>query len=261
MMSHQASKEWKAGRHWPLVFLCLVSGCAAAKHPVDKSLVQSSRAAEVSEHYQICCPDVVEVSVAGRSLGPRRVGPDGRIDLGPLGQLRAEGNTIPQVERAVAAATGVPPSGARVRIAEFNSQQVYVFGEVNGLQRAVPYRGQETVVELLRRAGGLAEGAEPEDVCIVRANVASGGRPEVFPVQLQDILSGKDSKTNLKVQPFDHVYIGETRQSCLMKCLPPCLRPLYQSLCGLKASQGRGDAEAQKRKDREIEGARVLRPL
>jgi protein involved in polysaccharide export with SLBB domain len=121
-----------------------------------------------------------------------------------------------------------------VRIAEFRSQQLFLVGQVVGLQRAVPYQGPETVLELLQRAGGITPGASPEDVDVVRSRLAEGKQPEVFHVDLRAIVLRHDAQTNLRLQPFDQVFVGESEESCLGKCMPPWLRPLYEAVCGLR---------------------------
>jgi hypothetical protein len=119
-------------------------------------------------------------------------------------------------------------------VAAYRSEQVFLFGEVSGAQRAVPYQGPETVLDLLQRVGGLGAGAAPGDVQVVRAHVADGGRPEVFQVDLEAILRKKDQETNVRLEPFDQVYVGSSRPCRLSSCVPPWLRPLYESVCGLR---------------------------
>jgi protein involved in polysaccharide export with SLBB domain len=92
---------------------------------------------------------------------------------------------------------------------------------VAGNERAVTYLGPERVTEFLRRTGGLTREAEPQQVHVVRANVAAGRRPEVFPVDLQAILNRGDAETDVVLQPYDQVYVGETRRSHWVKYLPP----------------------------------------
>jgi protein involved in polysaccharide export with SLBB domain len=118
-------------------------------------------------------------------------------------------------------------------VAEFNSQQIYLFGQVVGLQRAVAYQGPENVLDLLRRTGGITPGAAPNDVYVIRPRIDEDRPPEVFHINLGSILMDQDQHTNLRLQAFDQVYIGETRKANLEKCIPPCLRPLYKSVCGL----------------------------
>jgi polysaccharide export outer membrane protein len=190
----------------------------------------------VAECYTVHCPDVLEIRIPGRPelTGPHPVGPDGRIDLGSDDRLRVEGRTVPEVGRLVAREIGLPSDQVGVRVAAFNSQQVYLFGQGIGVQRAVAYQGPETVLDLLQRTGGIACGAAPNDIFLVRSHIPEDRQPEVFHINLQAILLNKDQRTNLRLQPFDQVYIGETRQASLTKCVPPCFRPLYKALCGLE---------------------------
>ena len=190
----------------------------------------------VVEHYLISCPDVIEFAVAGRPhfSGKFTVGLDGRINLGEYGKPRVEGHTIPDLTQLIAELTGTRPEDVRIRVADFNSQHLFLFGQVIGWQRTVPYRGQETVVDLLQRVGGITQGAAPEDVHVVRPHLGDGQRPEVFHVDLAAIVMKHDFRTNLRLLPSDQVYVGETRQARIEKCIPPWFRPLYQTLWGTR---------------------------
>jgi polysaccharide export outer membrane protein len=223
--------------------LCLAAGCALGQPHLDRALQADPEAGArqegVAECYTVHYPDVLEVRVAGRPTlsGRRPVGLDGRLDLGGGGPLRVEGRTAPDIARLVAGAAGVPPAQVQVRVAEFNSQLIYLSGQGVGLQRTVPYEGPETVLDLLRRTGGLVPGAAPDDVYVIRPHLAEDRQPEVFHIKLHDILVKKDAHTNLRLEPFDQVNIGETRPSSLEKCVPPCLRPVYAALWGLRQPQ------------------------
>jgi protein involved in polysaccharide export with SLBB domain len=217
--------------------LLSLGGCVHADRHVEKKLLADrgpqGGGVAVAESYLVACPDVLEVAVAGRpDLGWRSpVAPDGCADLGPLGRPRVEGKTVAGIARVLAEQTGVPPDQVSVRVAQFNSRQLYLFGQVAGLQRAVPYEGQETVLDLLQRVGGITAGAAPDDVFVVRSHIADGTRPEVFHVDLRAIVLKNDYHTNLRLQPYDQVHVGETHQAKVERCVPPCLRPLLQFLC------------------------------
>ena len=145
-----------------------------------------------------------------------------------------EGQTPEEVAATLAAAARVPPEAVHVRVAAFNSQQVYLFGEVIGLHRAVPYQGPETVLDLLQRVGGITPAAAPSDVYVIRSHVADGHDPEMFHIDLHAITANKDDSTNVRLQPFDQVYVGQSRQAVIDRCMPPWLRPAYQRLAGMK---------------------------
>ncbi len=214
---------------------CLyLSGCVAISQPrtpAEKNLAPDSGAAIreqcVLDHYQVGCPDVLTIDIASSPATKLRkpVGADGRIDLGKDARPRVEGRSPMQIAALVADELGAAPQAVRVQVAEYRSQQVFLFGKGVGGQRSVPYRGQETVLDLLRRTAGVNVELEPNDVYVVRAHIAEGGRPEVFAVQLQAIVNG-DQKTNLRLLPNDQIYVGETRQERLERALPPWLRTL-----------------------------------
>jgi protein involved in polysaccharide export with SLBB domain len=224
---------------WSGLSLCLLAGCALGHPHLDRALLADQGAAGrnegVAECYTVHCPDTLAVKLADRPdlAGPRPVGPDGRIDLGSAGRLRVEGLTVPEIGRLLAQEIGVARDQVEVRVAAFRSQQVYLFGQGIGVQRAVAYEGPETVLDLLHRTGGITRGAAPNDLYVVRSHIPDDRQPEVFHINLRAILLNQDQRTNLRLQPFDQVYIGETRQASLAKCVPPCLRPLYEALCGL----------------------------
>jgi protein involved in polysaccharide export with SLBB domain len=227
-----------------LVFLSFLSGCAGAQSHVDRALMAetgaSARNQGVAQRYKIGCPDVLDVAVSGRPDLSRRVavGPDGRIGFGRAGAALVEGRTPEEAAVRVAEDLGLPVQRVVVRVAEFKSREVYLSGPGIGIPRTVPYRGPETVLDVLQRMGGITPAAAPEQVYVVRSHIADGERPEVFHVDLRAIVMKNDDKTNVRLQPFDQVYVGETRQGKLDKCLPPWLRPLYQLIWGIREPAG-----------------------
>jgi len=256
----------------------LLVGCASGPPRFDQALLADQgtdvRNQGVVQAYRVFCPDVLEIRIAGRPdlSGWRAIDAEGRIDLGRLGRLRVEGHTAPQVVRLLSEETGIPPPQIQVRVTEYNSQQIYLFGQVMpnegrkikdeggrmqdesgpggsqssslihpssfnphpSSQRAVPYRGPETVLDLLQRVGGITPGAAPNDVHVIRSRLGDNKPPEVFHIDLRAIVINQDQSTNLRLQPFDQVFVGEAKRSSLEKCLPPCLRPVYEKLCGIR---------------------------
>jgi protein involved in polysaccharide export with SLBB domain len=222
--------------------LALAGGCATARPELARDLLADrdppGHRADVASYYTVHCPDVLTIDVAGpapwHDNAPVTI--DGRIVL-PRGlPLRVEGLTPPEIARAVARRLEVPPGLVNVSLAEYRSQQIYIYGEVNGRPRGVPYQGPETVVELLQRAGGIAPGAAADDIQVVRSHVADGTPPEVFQVDLDAILRKQDGATNVYLQPFDQVHVGQSRHSRLRPCFPCWFRPLYDALGGVEST-------------------------
>jgi protein involved in polysaccharide export with SLBB domain len=222
------------------MLLLLLAGCAGLRRPQDEDVKAQTRTPQTSyrqvEKYVVHCPDVLEISIPNHpeECGRFAIGPDGRINLGETGLLRVEGETPEEIALALARQESMPVSLVRVGVAEYNGQQIYLFGAVLGQHRAVPYEGPETVVELLRRIGGITPEAAPSDVHVIRAHIMEGGAPEVFHINLKAILLKKDETTNIRLQPFDEVYVGETRQATVGRSLPHWLRPVYEAIIRVK---------------------------
>lgn len=225
-------------QHLGLLGLLLLAGCCGPQKHIDRALLAEGGAAVrcegLPDQYRVSCPDVLDITVDSVPdiPTPQAIGPDGRLELGRLGRLRVEGKTVGDIASRVAAAAELPPSAVQVQVAEYNSQRIYLVGEGTGMKRAVAYRGPETVLDLLQRTGGIKPGAAPDEVFVVRSRVPEGIQPEVFHIKLVDILVKKDLKTNIPLEPFDQIFIGETKQACLGKHIPPFFRPFFRLAFG-----------------------------
>jgi protein involved in polysaccharide export with SLBB domain len=224
----------------------LLAGCATDRASVERSLLEADgagprRAEGVAEHYLLEWPDVLGVRMRLRPEmdGQYPIDPTGKISLGDYGHLRVEGRTLGEAVQVIAAETGQAPSDVEVRIAAYRSQYLLLSGQVIGWQRTVPYQGQETVLDLLHRIGGIAPGADLRDVYVVRTHLEESQRPEVFHVDLRAIVLKHDERTNLRLMPFDQIHVGESRPAQLERVVPPWLRPLYQVFWDILPGSGR----------------------
>lgn len=223
--------------------LGLLAGCAANHAQIEQAVLSSRPAPAhlhaVADEYHVRCPDVLRVDIdrLPQYSSVQRVGPDGRINLGDAGRPCVDGETVPQIVRTVAETVSVEPTHVHIAVAQYNSQYLYLIGQVAGLQRAVPYQGPETVLDLLHRVGGLTPAAAPRDIRVIRPHVAEGKAPEVFTIDLAAIALRNEADTNIILEPYDQVHIGQSRRSSFADCLPPWLRPIYQRACGMKRRQ------------------------
>jgi len=196
--------------------------------PVDQPIVSA-------EVYTLACPDVVEVIFTERpDLGQlAKINADGCVHIGATRSVCVEGDTTAEAAMRIADAVGLPGSRVVVQVVEFNSRQLFLFGPARGEQRAADYRGPETVLDLLKRTGGLAPEAAPDQIYVVRAQLGEGIPAEVLTVDLQAILEKNDQRTNVRVQPLDEIYVGEKPRSRIGKAVPTFLKPLYEGLVDL----------------------------
>jgi protein involved in polysaccharide export with SLBB domain len=192
--------------------LCVLVGCQTFHFPPIPPKPPDPPAADagpVAPDYPVCFPDVLEVDVAGRPdcSGPHLVYPDGRLDLGTVGEVFAEGCTAGEMTRRIADTVGVPAQQVRCRVAAARSRVVYVVGSGTTRPQAVAYRGAERATELLKRTGSLTAGAEP-DVRVIRRNVARGTAIEMFRIDVAAVRRG-NAQTDVVLQPNDEVHVAE----------------------------------------------------
>jgi protein involved in polysaccharide export with SLBB domain len=214
----------------------LLSGCLGNRQQIEQALIAyrppPAHLLQITSKYRARCPDLLQIDISGlpQHSGQQRIRPDGCIDLGDAGQPEIDGETLPEIVRTVAESVGVAAEQVHVSVAEHNSQYLYVFGQVAGSQRAVPYQGPESVLDLLHRLGGLQQGAAVGDITVIRPHVAEGKTPEAFHIDLAAIVLRKDQETNILLHPFDQVHIGRSQRASYRECLPPWLR----WVCGKK---------------------------
>src|SRR6516162_3376716 len=113
---------------WRVGFLAsalgLLAGCAVHRAQIDERILTSrptpDHLHDLAREYHAHCPDVVQVEVSHlpQYSGPRRIGTDGRIELGDSGRLRVEGETPGEMARLIAESLGVAPASVRVGISE-----------------------------------------------------------------------------------------------------------------------------------------------
>jgi polysaccharide export outer membrane protein len=85
------------------------------------------------------------------------------------------------------------------------TEQVRVVGEAEQ-PRAVPYRADMTVLDLMIAVGGLTRYASGNNTVLVRT---VGGRQQSYTVHLSDLLNDGDVSSNVALQPGDILIIPQ----------------------------------------------------
>src|SRR5262245_35897981 len=163
----------RAGLFLQALLCGLLAGCGLFRTQLDRELLHQKPTdpppERFAELYSVRFPYVLDVTVADRPelSGHRPLRVDGRIDLGEEDRLCVEGKTAPQIAQLIAQHVGVDPGTVQVRVQTYNSQRLFLHGEVNGDTRAVSYIGPESVLEMLQRTGGITSGAEVGDIQVI----------------------------------------------------------------------------------------------
>jgi polysaccharide export outer membrane protein len=230
----QRTLAWSGGKRGLFALLALVVGCACPGRPqIEDGLRPQTAPGAATRQYTLACPDVVQVQIhGGPALAAAVVEPDGCIALGAFGRVRIEGLPTTEAAERIATQADCCVNRVQVQVVAYRSRLVFLHGGTDA-PRPIDYRGPETVVELLRRAGGLDPGAAVDEVHVVRPHVAEGLTPEVFAIQLRAILDRHDSRTNIVLQPFDEIYVGELARARVARVVAPWLQPAFRAAWGL----------------------------
>src|SRR4051794_2573002 len=152
-----------------ILCLALAAGCASTSAQVETALLAdhnpAAHARDLDLHYRVRYPDVLAVRVDGRPdcSGPRPVRIDGRVWLTPQLGIQAGGQPLRNIAHAIARRLRLGDAAVHLQVAEYNSQPLYLVGEVGLKHPVVAYRGPETILDLLQRIGGVPPGGEVAD--------------------------------------------------------------------------------------------------
>jgi polysaccharide export outer membrane protein len=182
-------------------------------------------------------PDLLTIelleALPGRPIsGERLVRPDGTISLGFYGDIHVRGLTVSQVKEKVILHmrkhliddvlglvemdengkwTEIAPKDSMrvfVQISAYNSKIFFVKGDV-GSPGTFPVKGNETVLDVLTRAGGLTSTADRKNIRLVRPG--RGGKPaRVYPIDYEAIVEGGDREKNYQVFADDRIIVDRS---------------------------------------------------
>ena len=216
-----------------VALLVLTIGCATPGPRLADALKAMPEPTFANDRYMLACPDVVQVMIAGRPElnGAYPLSADGGIAFDTPRRPRLDGLSTRQAASAIAAALKLDASDVSVLVGSYRSRHVILTAA--GKQSAIEYRGPEKVSALLRRAGEFDAATDGKTVHLIRARADSDEPPQVFKVDLPAVLSGRDAATDVEVEPFDQLFLGELAWAKLQAAVPAWARPAYRALLGV----------------------------
>jgi len=155
----------------------LLTGCTSKMERL-KAFLREPRSPVAGTEYRVLPPDIVAI----RSLHipeinnvRQQVRPDGKVNLPLIGEVTVAGLTAQEIEAALtkAARDYYEQVDATVEVAAFNSQKIYVFGQVS---RPGPqaWTGTNSLLDLLAQAQPT-QLAWPERIRVVRGRPPTSG--------------------------------------------------------------------------------------
>jgi polysaccharide export outer membrane protein len=195
-----------------ILFSIMVSSYMVGCAPQMSSTVEAqTTAAEVTpidqEKYLLGPEDIVEVSVWKEPDMTRQlvVQPDGKIFYPLVGELRAAGKTVKQLQEEISKKLEkfVTDASVTVVLLKTLNYKVYVTGKVNKPGEFLLGR-PVTVLQAIAMAGGLTPFASPKNIKVVRK---VSGTDEIFNFDYKDVSKGMMLYQNIILQPGDVVVV------------------------------------------------------
>jgi polysaccharide export outer membrane protein len=131
---------------------------------------------------------------------------DGKISLPLAGEVQASGETPRQLEKVLASKlqSFIKEPEVTVIVAEVKSQKFNILGQV-ARPGTYPLTNASTVLDAIATAGGFRDFAKQKSIYVLRQN-PDGGQSRL-PFNYKDVIKGKNSAQNIKLQPRDTIVV------------------------------------------------------
>jgi len=158
------------------------------------------------EFYVIGAGDTLNINVWKEPTlsGSVKVRPDGYITLPLINEVQVAGQTTANLRKTLEDKYKefTTDPFITIRVEAIASSEVFLVGQV-GKSGAFPLSGNETVLQLLTRAGGLGIFADRSNIRVVRRD---GSRVTEYTVDYDAIVKG-DLKQDVLLRPGDRVIV------------------------------------------------------
>jgi len=169
--------------------------------------------AEESPMYQIGAGDSLTIFVWRNTelTTTVTVRPDGRISVPLINDLYVEGKSPSDLSHEIETKLGeyIKDPLVTVIVGGFVGtfpQQVRIVGQATQ-PKAIPYRANMTVLDVVIQAGGLTQFADGNNTTLVRIE---DDKPKEYRVRLDDLLKDGDITANLPLLPGDILIVPQT---------------------------------------------------
>jgi polysaccharide export outer membrane protein len=195
-----------------LLTLCALCACKTPR-PTDTGLTVSAESVRNTNPppppISLGPGDVVEIRVYQEVdlTGVYRLSPEGTVDFPLCGKVRLTGKTSSEAADTI---TGCLAKGyirnpqVTVMVREYNSQKIFVFGEVQK-PGTFPYESNMSIVQAITLAGGFTKLAARNNTNVTRT---VEGKELKIRVPVEDIGQGRER--NFVLQPGDIIFVPES---------------------------------------------------
>ena len=192
-----------------IVVVVLVSGCSTKDLRVQEFRVAADTpdpAKPPEEFYQIGAGDALTINVWKEPTlsGSVKVRPDGYVTLPLINEVQVSGQTTGQLRKTLEDKYKEYTTDpfVTIRVEGIASSEVFLVGQV-GKPGAFPLSGNETLLQLLTRSGGLGVFADRSNIRVVRRD---GSKVTEYVVDYDAIIKG-DLKQDVLLRPGDRIIV------------------------------------------------------
>ena len=160
------------------------------------------------DSFQIGPDDVLAINVwkepeISRSVPVRS---DGKVSLPLVGEVQASGQTPKQLETEIAKklTSYISEPEVTVIVQQIKSQRFNILGQV-ARPGTYPLSNPTTVLDAIAVAGGFRDFAKKKSIYVLRQT--ADGSSTRLPFNYKDVIKGKDTQQNIRLEPRDTVYV------------------------------------------------------
>lgn len=187
--------------------------------------------------YYLDIGDVLDVSVwqiPDLSRSEVIIRPDGRISFPLIGDIKAEGLTITQMDDSITEKlkSFVKNPEVSIMIRHFGEQanKIVVLGEIQA-PGVYKFSGPPTISEVVASAGGYTKYAVLNSIMVIRGDVRT--KPAVKRINLAQILKSGRLTHNIYLKPNDIVYVPRSfigKLNTFLEVFQPAINDYMRSL-------------------------------
>lgn len=209
--------------------LVLLSATGCAPTYTDYSaFIKEPRPLVTATEYRVAPPDSLTIyskTVREVSGGAQTIRPDGVITLPLLGDVYVAGKTCAEIseELTAMAATYYEDAEVTVRVSNFASKKIYIFGEVSR-PGPHPYHGANRILETMAIAQPT-QTADPSRITVLRPN-ADGELIRRMTVDLDQMVKHGHTNLDAVLEEGDIIWVPPTPLAKVGQAVQQLLLPL-----------------------------------
>ena len=194
--------------------IAALAACTSTANMPPAPAVPDPNAGYVTElaPYRIQVGDLLDVRLM---LNPElneevAVRPDGRISTTVVTDEVAYNRTVPELAAALRQdyAKDLRNPRLSVVVKSFSPTRIYVGGEVNSPGEMINIGPTLTLSQAIARAGGHKVRGDSDAIFIIRRG--PNDVPQFFSVRYTDVIKGRDATADVRLAPYDVVYVPKT---------------------------------------------------